>query len=64
MISLLIWVLIVLLIFGAIFYAVRTIPIDQPFKNIAYIIILVLFIIVLLGLLGLVPGFPGRTALP
>ena len=60
MISLLIYVLVVLLIFGAIFYAVRYIDIDQPFKNIVYIIILILFIVVLLGVIGLIPGWSVR----
>jgi heme A synthase len=63
MISLLIYVLIVLLIFGAVFYALRSIPIDQPFRNIVYLIMLIIFIIVMLGLLGLVPGWPIRPAL-
>jgi hypothetical protein len=56
MVQLLVIVLILVLVFGAIFYAVRVIPIDQPFKNIAYLVVLVLFIIVLLGAVGLLPG--------
>jgi len=60
MISLLIYVLIVLLIFGAIFYVLRTIPIDQPFRNIVYLILLIVFILVLLGVIGLIPGMPLR----
>jgi hypothetical protein len=60
MVSLLIWVLIVILIFGAILYAVRSMTLDPQLKNIAFLVILILFIIVLLGVVGLIPGVPLR----
>ena len=63
MANLLIYLLIIIIIFGAIAYALRVIPIDQPFKNIAYLIILVIFILVLLGLIGIIPGWPGARPL-
>jgi hypothetical protein len=59
--SLLIYVLIVLLVFGAIFYVYnRYIALDAGLKNIGYLILFILFVIVLLGILGLIPGIPLR----
>jgi heme A synthase len=60
MLSLLIYVLIVLVIFAAVIYVLRTIPLPAPFNTIAYLVLLIIFLIVMLGLLGLVPGWPAR----
>jgi hypothetical protein len=60
MISLLVYILVIILIFGVIFYALRLIPIEQPFLNIAYLILLVVFILVLLSIIGIIPGVAIR----
>ena len=58
MIGLLVYVLIVLIIFGALLYAVQKAPfLDPTFKNIAYAVVLILFVVVLLGLIGVIPGW-------
>jgi heme A synthase len=60
MVSILISLLILIVIFGAIFYVIRIIPIEEPFKTAAYVVILLIFILVLLGLIGIIPGWPIR----
>lgn len=56
MIELLIWIVVLCIIFGLIYYIVTLIPLPPPFKNIAMIAILVIFLLVLLfALMGQVP---------
>jgi hypothetical protein len=56
MIEFLIWVVILCIIFGLIYYIVSLMPLPPPFKNIAMIVILVVFLLILLfSLLGTVP---------
>ena len=50
MIPLLVNVLILILIFGAIFYAVTLIPV-QPWKNLALIVVILIFILIMLNLI-------------
>jgi heme A synthase len=57
MISLLVYVLILVLVFGVVLYFVRLMPLEEPFKSGALLIILLIFVLVLLGLLGIIPGF-------
>ena len=61
--SLLIYVLVVLVVFAAIFYVYNYyVSLDPPLKNIGYLILFIVFVVVMLGVLGLVPGFPLRPA--
>ena len=50
--NLLIYVLVLLLIFGAILYVIRILPIEPPFHTIAMVVVGVIFIIMLLSLVG------------
>ena len=59
MIATLIWVLILLIICGLLCYAVRMVPIDQPWKNVAVVVIIIIFVLVLLQLLGGIVPWPG-----
>lgn len=43
--------LIYLLVFGVVLYCIRLVPLEEPLKRIALIIVSVLFVIWLLGLL-------------
>jgi hypothetical protein len=51
MIELLIYIVVLCLIFGLIYYAITLMPLPDPFKNIAMIVILLVFILVLLGII-------------
>lgn len=56
MIDVLIWIVILCIIFGLVYYIVTLMPLPAPFKNIAMIAILVIFLLVLLfALMGQVP---------
>ena len=55
MISLLIYVVILIVIFGLIMYAIQMLPIQPPFKNIAYIILVLILVLILLSLIGVLP---------
>ena len=56
MIALLINILILILIFGVLYYLVTLIPLPPPFLTIAQVVILVVFVLMLLGIfLGSVP---------
>jgi hypothetical protein len=56
MIEFLIWIVILCIVFGLVYYIVTLLPLPPPFKNIAMIVILVVFLlIVLFSLLGTVP---------
>ena len=65
MASLLIYLLIVLVIFGAVLYALGRAAIAEPFRSAAYVVLLILFIVVMLGLIGAIPGWTpiGRPLL-
>jgi hypothetical protein len=58
MIALLVYLLILLLIFGAIGYCIRFLPLIEPFRSAAYVIVLLVFILILLSLIGVIPGGP------
>ena len=55
MISLLVYIVIVIIIFGLIGYAIQMLPIQPPFKNIAYIILVLILVLILLSLIGVLP---------
>ena len=57
--SLLISLLVMLLIFGVVYYIIGMIPLPAPFGRIAYIVLAVIFLIVLLQMLGVVGGGAG-----
>jgi len=58
MISLLIYVLVVVVIFGLVIYCVQILPIQPPFKNVAIVIVVLIAILVLLGIIGVIPMRP------
>jgi heme A synthase len=60
MISLLIYVLVLLIVFGVVFYCIRLLPLEEPFKTIAIVIVLLIFVLVLLGVVGIIPGMQVR----
>ena len=57
MISILIYLLVLVLIFGVVLYVVRMLAIDEPFKTAALLIILLIFVILMLGVIGIIPGW-------
>jgi hypothetical protein len=57
MITTLVYILVVLLIFGCITYVIGLLTIPPPFKNIAYIILLVVFVLILLSFIGVIPPY-------
>jgi len=59
MISLLIYIIILIVIFGLIGYAIQMLPIQPPFKNIAYVILILVLILILLSLIGILPPMGG-----
>jgi hypothetical protein len=63
MISLLITLLVVILVFGVIWYALSLIPLPPPFYQIAQLILLVVLLLVLLAYLLPLIGHPGLATL-
>ena len=56
MIEYLIWIVILCIVFGLIYYIVSLLPLPPPFKNIAVIAVLVIFLLILLfSLIGTIP---------
>lgn len=51
MISLLIWVLALLLVFGVIAYVIQLLPLPPPFATIAMAILALVFVLILIGML-------------
>ena len=58
MVTTLVYVLILVIILGAVIYILQLIPLASPFKEISYVVCLVIFIIILLSMVGLIPGRP------
>ena len=51
--------LVLVIVLGLIYWVVTLLPLPEPFKKIALVIILVVCLLYLLGILfGAVPGFP------
>lgn len=61
MISILVYVLVLVLVMGIILYVVRLLPLEEPFKTAAMLIILLIFIVLLLGIVGIIPGWHVGT---
>jgi uncharacterized membrane protein (GlpM family) len=60
MIELLIWVLILVLVFGVIWYIISLIPLPPPFAQIAQIIVAVVLLLIIVSLLlGIAPPLRG-----
>ena len=57
MISILIYLLVLILIFGVVLYVVRMLAIEEPFKTAAQLIILLIFVILMLAVIGIIPGW-------
>lgn len=56
MIELLIWVLILCVVFGLVYYIVTLLPLPDPFRTIAVIVMLLIFLLVILSsLTGYMP---------
>lgn len=47
LVSVLIWIVILCIVFGLVYYIVTLLPLPEPFKRIATIAVLLLFILVL-----------------
>lgn len=63
MIEVLLYILILCIVFGLVYYIVTLLPLPDPFRRIAVIIVLIVFLIILLyALLGL--GLPRLPKLP
>jgi hypothetical protein len=61
----LVQLLVLVLVFGLIFYLLQSLPIAEPFKQIALVIFVVIVILLLLAAVGLIPGGTVRVgALP
>jgi hypothetical protein len=58
MIAFLIYLLVLCLVFGLIYYVITLLPLPQPFKNVAVILIVLIFVLVLLS------GFYGALPMP
>lgn len=56
MISILVSLLIMILVGGVIYYIITLLPLPQPFKNIAVIIVLVILLLWFLSLVGVFGG--------
>jgi hypothetical protein len=56
MIEFLVYLLVLCLVFGLIYYALGLLPVPPPFKNIVMVILILIFILLLLGaMFGTVP---------
>jgi hypothetical protein len=51
MIDFLIYIVVLCIVFGLVYYIVTLLPIPQPFKNVAVIAVLLIFLLVLLAAL-------------
>lgn len=61
MIELLIWVLFLIVIFGAIFYLIqRVIPLPDPWRTAALIVVGIIFLLILINLILPMPYWPRR----
>lgn len=61
MITLLIWLLVLVLVFGVIVWVIQMLPLPPPFGNIALAIIALIFILILVSMiLGDIPLRPVR----
>lgn len=64
MIELLIWLLVLILVFGVIVYVIRLIPLPDPWRTIAMVVVGLIFILILLNMLLPMPYWGLRRPLP
>lgn len=57
MVGLLLNLLILLLVFGVVYYIITLLPIPDPFKRIAMVIMALILLLMLLGMVGVLPGW-------
>lgn len=60
----LIQLLVVIIVLGLLYWLVMQLPLPEPFRRIAQVIVVVILIIWLLNLVGLLPGRIHLSALP
>lgn len=61
MIELLIWLIVLLIVFGLVAYIIQLLPLPPPFGTIAYVVLLIVLLLVLCSfLLGVAPPRLGR----
>jgi hypothetical protein len=59
MITLLIYVLVLVLLFGVLAYAVRLLPLEPPWNQVALVVLAVVFVLAILNLfVPMIPGMP------
>lgn len=58
MIDFLIYLIVICIVAGLIFYCLQLLPIAQPFKNVVLVLAIIVFILVLLNMIGVFGG-PG-----
>lgn len=58
MVSVLIWLLVAILVFGIVVYIIRLLPIPQPWLNVAIAIVALIFLLLLLAQFGVIAGGP------
>jgi hypothetical protein len=60
-ITLLIWILVLCLVFGVVFYVIQLLPLPPPFHQIALAIVALIFVLIIISmLLGGIPLHPIR----
>ena len=61
MISLLVWILVLVLVFGVVIYVVQLLPLPAPFGQIALAVVALIFVLLIISmLLGGIPLQPVR----
>jgi len=61
MITLLIWLLVLVLVFGVVIYVVQLLPLPHPFGQIALAVVALIFVLIIVSmLLGGIPLQPVR----
>lgn len=61
MINIILWILVIVLVFGVASYIIRQMEIDPPMKNIALLLVGIICLVALLYLLLGVLPWPGRV---
>jgi hypothetical protein len=59
MLSILIYILVLILVFGLLGWVINQLPLQGPFKQAAIVVLAIIFILLLLGAVGVIPiGYP------
>ena len=57
MIDMLIYLIVLMIVFGLIFWAINSyLPLPQPFKNAILCLVVLIFCLILLSMIGIIPG--------